>query len=77
MLSAIKKYLQGLSKEDLKKLLKAADLTETEYWIIIYSCAEKRLVENTCMKLNISRAYYFILKNKALLKIHYTLKYLK
>lgn len=73
----LKKYLKNLDKDTLKKLLKISDLDEIEYWILYYNYVEKRMVINTCMKLNISRAYYFILKNKALIKVHYKIKELK
>ena len=73
----LKKYLKNLDKDTLKKLLKISDLDELEYWILYYNYVEKRMVINTCMKLNISRAYYFILKNKALIKVHYKIKELQ
>lgn len=69
-----KKYLKSLDEEHLKKLFKIAELSELEYWLAYYAIAKKRMVANTCIKLNISRAYYFILYNKILLKLYFTLK---
>lgn len=69
---AIKQYLKQADKAQIREMLKKSGLTELEYWVIYYAYVEKRMVENTCMKLNISRAYYFIIKNKALIKLHYT-----
>ena len=77
MLSNLKRYFKTLTPLTLRNLLKAADLTELEFWVSKYTFIEKRMVENICMKLNISRAYYFILKDKALIKIYYKLKELK
>lgn len=73
----IKQYLKQLDKETLKKLFKISELDELEYWVLYYGFAEKRMVENTCMKLNISRAYYFIIKNKAMIKVHFKIKEIK
>lgn len=76
-LKEFKKQLKSMDEEHLIKLFKIADLSELEYWLAFYSICKKRMVENTCMKLNISRAYYFIIYNKILLKLYYTLKNLK
>jgi hypothetical protein len=73
----IKQYLKQLDNITLKKLLKISDLDELEYWVMYYGYVKKRMVENTCMKLNISRAYYFIIKNKAFIKIYYKLRELQ
>lgn len=72
-MQGIKQYLKQTDKTQIRKMLKECDLTELEYWVIYYAYIEKRMVENTCMKLNISRAYYFIIKNKALIKLHFTI----
>ena len=69
-----KKYLKSLDEEHLIELFKLAELSELEYWLAYYAICKKRMVENTCMKLNISRAYYFIIYNKILLKLYYTMK---
>ena len=66
-----------MDEEHLKKLFKIAELSELEYWLAFYSICKKRMVENTRMKLHISRATYFIIYNKILLKLYYTLKNLK
>ena len=70
----IETYLKSLSENELIELFKLAELPEIEYWLAYYTLVKKRMVENTCMKLNISRAYYFILYNKILLKLFYTNK---
>ena len=67
----IKEHLKQADKTEIKKLIKNSDLTELEYWVLYYNYIENRMVENTCMKLNISRAYYFIIKNRALIKLHF------
>lgn len=70
----VKQYFKTLNKLTLRNLLKRSELTELEYWLLYYTYIEKRMVENIRMKLNISRAYYFIIKNKALIKVYYKLK---
>lgn len=69
-----KKLLKQFDKDTIKKVLKLSDLTELEYWVLYYGIIEKRMVENTCAKLSICRAQYFIIQNLALLKISYTFK---
>lgn len=68
-----KEYIRSLNETDLKALFQKAKLTELEYWVLYYGTYKKRMVENTCMKLNISRAYYFIIQGKALIKVYYTI----
>lgn len=69
-----KKLLKEFDKETIKKVLKLADLTETEYWVLYYSIVEKRMVINTCYKLSISQAQYFIIQKLALLKVDFALR---
>lgn len=61
----------------LRKLFKQAkennDITEEEYWLLIYAYAERRMVENTCAKLAICQKTYHIILNQALIKINYTI----
>lgn len=73
-LKEFKKYLKSLDEEQLIELFKIAELSELEYWLAYYAIAKKRMVENTRMKLSISRALYFIIYNKILLKLYYTHK---
>lgn len=65
------KYKDGRIK--LRKLFQLAhteeDITEIEYWLLIYAYAECRMVENTCAKLGISKATYHNYLNVALIKI--------
>lgn len=49
----VRQYLRSLDKETLNKLFKISDLAEDEYWLLHYAFVEKRMRENTCMKLNI------------------------
>lgn len=77
MMLKIKQYLKNLDNDTLKKLFKISELEDIEYWVLTYGLIQKRMVENTCMKLNISRAYYFILQNKALIKVYFKLKELQ
>lgn len=69
-----KKLLKKFDKSTIKKVLEISELTELEYWVLYYSLVEKRMVQNTCAKLSISQAYYFIIQKLALLKVGYTLK---
>lgn len=62
----------------LRKLFKDAkennDITEEEYWLLIYAYAECRMVENTCAKLGMCKATYASRLNIALLKMDYIIK---
>jgi len=69
-----RQYLRKLEKPVLRKLFKIADLTETEYWLIIYAYVEERMRENTCAKLAIGKSKYHSIMNEALIKIDYTIK---
>jgi len=68
-----RQYLRQLDKNTLKKLFKLADLEEDEYWLLYYAYVEKRMRENTCMKLNIRATKYATLLNEALIKVDYTI----
>lgn len=69
-----KKLLKQFDKNTIKRVLKLSDLTELEYWVLHYGIVENRMVENSCAKLSICRAQYFIIQNLALLKVSFTLK---
>ena len=69
-----KRLLKEFDKETIKKVLDISELSELEYWVLYYSIVERRMVENTCAKLSISQAYYYIVQKIALLKVNYTLK---
>lgn len=71
MIPKVKKYLKTLSKEEIKKLVQHPDLSETEQWLIYYTYGEKRMVINTCYKLGLSEAQFYILQKMALLKLYY------
>lgn len=62
----------------LRKLFKQAkennDITEEEYWLLIYAYAECRMVENTCAKLGMCKVTYASRLNIALLKMDYIIK---
>lgn len=79
----IKQYLKFYSKYKegrikLRKLFQIAknkkDITEIDYWILIYSFAECRMVENTCAKIGISKTTYHNILNVALVKIENVVK---
>jgi hypothetical protein len=71
-----KQYLKKLDKPTLRKLFKLAELSEDEYWLVIYAFVEERMRENTCMKLNIGKTKYNTMLTTALIKIEYTIKQL-
>lgn len=70
----VRQYLRNLDKPTLRKLFDLADLTEEEKWLLIYAFVERRMVENTCYKLGISKGTYHNKLNVALIKVHYTIK---
>ena len=74
MINKVKKYLKKLSKSEVKKVINHSDLTDIEQWLIYYTYGEKRMVINTCMKLNISRPQFFITQLSALIKLYYILE---
>ena len=78
-----RKLLRFYSKDKdgriaLRKLFKDAkennDITEEEYWLLIYAYAECRMVENTCAKLGMCKVTYASRLNIALLKMDYIIK---
>ena len=71
MIRKAKKYLKTLSREEIKKLVQHNDLTEIEQWLIYYTYGEKRMVINTCYKLGLSEAQFYITQKIALLKLYY------
>ena len=71
-----KQYLKQLEKPTLRKLFKLANLTEQEYWLVIYAFVEERMRDNTCMKLHIGRTKYHTMLNEALIKIEHTINQL-
>ena len=73
MVGKVKKYLKTLSKDEIKKLVQHPDLTEIEKWLIYYTYGENRMVVNTCRKLGLSDAQYYITQNLALTKLYYIL----
>ena len=50
------------------------DITEEEYWLLIYAYVECRMVENTCAKLGMCKVTYASRLNIALLKMDYIIK---
>ena len=69
-----RQYLKRLDKPTLRKLFKICDLSETEYWLVIYAFVEGRMRDNTCAKLSIGRTKYHSMLNEALIKIEYKIK---
>lgn len=73
MIEKVKRYLKTLSKNEIKEIIEHPDLTKVEQWLVYYTYAEKRMVINTCMKLGLSRAQFFITQMSALIKLYYIL----
>jgi hypothetical protein len=73
LVNKVKRYLKTLSKDEIKKLVEHPDLTEIEKWLIYYTYGENRMVVNTCRKLGLSDAQYYITQNLALTKLYYIL----
>ena len=72
-IKAFKKKLKSMSSVELRELMNKANLSELEYWLVRYAFIEKRLVANTCMKLNISEPYYDVKLPLVLAKLYYTI----
>ncbi len=70
----IKAYLKALNNIELENLFKKSFLSEEEYWLLKYTFIQKRMVENICAKLNISKSAYHNKKNVALAKVENTYK---
>ena len=70
----IRQYLRLLDKKTLDKLFILSELTEEEYWLLTYAYIQKRMVENTCIKLNIGKTTYHSMLNVALTKVSIKLK---
>lgn len=66
------KYLKHLNNVVLYQLLEKTKLTDDEYWVLKYTLINKNLVENTCMRLSISKSTYRNIYNMALYKINET-----
>lgn len=73
MRNIVKNYLKTKSREEIKEIVKHPDLTELEKWLIYYTYGEKRMVINTCYKLNISERLFHNIKDIALTKLYYIL----
>ena len=71
MINKTKRYLKTLSKAEINKLIEHPDLTEIEKWLIYYCYGEKRMLVNTCRKLNICETEYRLIHKMALLKLYY------
>lgn len=69
-----KQYLKKLDKKQILKLIEETSLDYYEKWALIYSFVDKRMVENICMRLNISRSKYFYILKNALIKIEFTIQ---
>lgn len=69
-----KQYLKILTKKQILKLVEETNLDYLEKWILIYSFVDKRMVENICMRLNISKSKYFYVLKNALIKVEFTIQ---
>ena len=68
-----RQYLRNLEPDTLRKLFELSKLKEDEYWLLYYAFIKKRMVENTCAKLSISKTKYHTMMNEALIKVDYTI----
>lgn len=70
------KYREGRRK--LRKLFQVAkdegDIKDIDFWLLTYTYAEDRMVENTCAKLGMSKSTYHNNMNVALARIENTVK---
>lgn len=70
------KYREGRRK--LRKLFQVAkdegDIKDIDFWLLTYTYAEDRMVENTCAKLGMSKSTYHNNMNVALERIENTVK---
>lgn len=73
-----RQYLKFYSKDKdgratLRRLFNLAkeekNITELDYWLLIYTYAECRMRDNVCAKLNIGSTKYATALNEALIKI--------
>lgn len=69
-----KLILKSLPSTQRDELFNHPDFTYIEKWILRYTYFDNRLVANTCMKLNISKAQYFINKLVLDTKLYYILR---
>lgn len=77
----VKKYLKNIAKTHsqtetrkiIRNLVEHPDLTDLEKWLIYYAYGEGRMVINTCRKLGLQEAQYYITQNLALTKLYYLL----
>ena len=72
-----RQYLRTLSKDELKRLFNAANLTKIEYDLLKYAYIYKYLRDKTCLILHIQKTKYHSILNEALIKIDFTLKNLQ
>ena len=73
MALSTRQYLRQLDKPTLRKLFKICNLSETEYWLMIYAFVEERMRENICAKLSIGKSKYHSMLNETLIKVDYTI----
>lgn len=69
-----RQYLKTLDKPTLRKFFKICELSELEYWLLIYAFVEERMVLNTCAKLSIGKTKYHSMLNEVLIKVEYKIK---
>lgn len=78
MINKVKKHLksEGIFKnrEKIKEIINHPDLTEEEKWLIYYTYGEDRYIVNTAAKLNMSERRFYMVQDKALIKLYYILK---
>lgn len=78
MLNRVKKFLKSdgifKNREKIKEIINHPDLTEEEKWLIYYTYGEDRYIVNTAAKLNMSERRFYMVQDKALIKLYYILK---
>lgn len=77
LINKVKKYLKSdgifKNKQKIKEIINHPDLTEEERWLIYYTYGEDRYIINTAIKLNMSERRFYMVQDKALIKLYYIL----
>lgn len=80
MSRSTKKYIKNLDKPTRRKLIEIVkvkwNLSDEEYWLLIYAFVEERMRENTCRKLNFEKTKYSTLLKEVLIKVESTIQQL-
>lgn len=78
MINKVKRFLKSKgifkNRDKIKEIINHPDLTEEEKWLIYYTYGEDRYIVNTAAKLNMSERRFYMVQDKALIKLYYILK---